>query len=112
MIYPSVLYSGNVTCPAYEYFHICQKGPTRNVLEMSCVLAQEICLKFCPILYLEMSKFPGVGNVYPMKTKCELSCTFHGISLPPYRISSSDSYKSYTVIYNYSYIGYLSQLVS
>ena len=53
---------------------------------------QEICLKFCPILYQKMSKFPGVGNVHTMNRKCELSCTFHGISWPgKFRISSSGS---------------------
>ena len=38
----------------------------------------------------EMSEFPGVENVHDMSKKCELSCTFHGISLPKkFRISSS-----------------------
>ena len=41
----------------------------------------------------EMSNFPGVGNVHATNKKCELSCTFHGTSLPrKFRISSSDSY--------------------
>ena len=30
----------------------------------------------------QISKFPGVGNVHTMNKKCELSCTFRGISLP------------------------------
>ena len=41
----------------------------------------------------EISTFPGVGNV----KKCELSWTFHGISLPrKFRISSSDEYNMHT----------------
>ena len=69
---------------------------TGHVPGMSCVLAQKMCLKFCPIATVpgkvkEMSKFPGVGNVYTMNKKCKLCCTFHGISLPrKFRISSND----------------------
>ena len=55
---------------------------TGNVSEISCVLAQEICPKFCPLLFQEISRFPGVGNVHAMNKKCELSCTFHRILLP------------------------------
>ena len=65
-----------------------------NVSEMSCVLATgnlpEILPYTVPGNVKEMSKFPGVGNVHTMNRKCELSCTFHGISWPrKFRISSS-----------------------
>ena len=65
-----------------------------NVLEMSCVLATgnvpEILPYTAPGKVKEMSKFPGIGNVQEMYKKCELSWTFHGISLPrKFRISSS-----------------------
>ena len=65
-----------------------------NVPEMSCVLAtgnlSEILPYTVPGNVKEMSKFPGVGNVHTMNRKCELSCTFHGISWPrKFRISSS-----------------------
>ena len=29
----------NVTCPAFQHLHLCQKVPTGNVKEISCVLA-------------------------------------------------------------------------
>ena len=66
-----------------------------NVLEMSCVLTTgnvpEILSYTPPENVKEMSKFPSVGNVYAINKKCELSCTFHGISLPTkFRISSSE----------------------
>ena len=81
-----------------------------NVPEMSCVLATgyvpemssvlatgnlpEILPYTVPGNVKEMSKFPGLGNVHTMNRKCELSCTFHGISWPrKFRISSS--------VYNY-----------
>ena len=45
-----------------------------------------MCLKFCPILYesvsgivKEMSKFPGVGNVYTMNKKCAYFMRFPGL---------------------------------
>ena len=64
---------------------------TGNVPEMSCVLARgnmpEILPYIIPGNIKEMSKFPGVRNDHTMNRKCELSCTFHGISWP--RISSS-----------------------
>ena len=65
-----------------------------NVPEMSCVLATgklpEILPYTVPGNVKKMSKFPGVGNVHTMNRKCELSCTFHGISWPrKFRISSS-----------------------
>ena len=64
-----------------------------NVPEMSCVLATgnvpEIVPYTVPGNVKEMSKFPGVGNVHTMNRKCELYCTFHGISWPrKFRISS------------------------
>ena len=67
-----------------------------NVSEMSCILATgnlpEILPYTVPGNVKEMSKFPEVGNVHTMNRKCELSCTFHGISWPrKFRISSSDS---------------------
>ena len=67
-----------------------------NVPEMSSVLATgnlpETLPYTVPGNVKEMSKFPGVGNVHTMNRKCELSCTFHGISWPrKFRISSSDS---------------------
>ena len=67
-----------------------------NVPEMSCVLATgnlpEILPYTVPGNVKKMSKFPGVGNVHTMNRKCELSCTFHGISWPrKFRISSSAS---------------------
>ena len=66
-----------------------------NVPEISCVLATgnlpEILPYTVPGNVKKMSKFPGVGNVHTMNRKCELSCTFHGISWPrKFRISSSD----------------------
>ena len=65
-----------------------------NVPEMSCVLATgnlpEILPYTVPENVKEISKFPGVGNLHTMNRKCELSCTFHGISWPrKFRISSS-----------------------
>ena len=67
-----------------------------NVPEMSCVLQlaigndPEILPYTVPENVKEMSKFPGLGNVHIMSRKCELSCTFHGISWPrKFRISSS-----------------------
>ena len=68
-----------------------------TVLEMSCdlhdykKLAQnfmcpgpgnvpEILPYTAPGKVKEMLKFPGVGNVHAMNNKCELSCTFLGIS--------------------------------
>ena len=64
---PSVLCSGNVSdipnflCTGSEMcmkFHLCipiyDRKCEGNMLEMSCVLAQEMCLKFDPILYQEM----------------------------------------------------------
>ena len=77
-----------------------------NVPEMSYVLATEYVPEMSSVLTTgnlpeilpytvpgnvkEMSKFPGVGNVHTMNRKCELSCTFHGISWPrKFRISSS-----------------------
>ena len=65
-----------------------------NVPEISCVLATgnlpEILPYTVPGNVKKMSKFPGVGNVHTMNRKCELSCTFHGISWPrKFRISSS-----------------------
>ena len=68
-----------------------------NVPEMSCVLATgnlpEILPYTVPGNVKKMSKFPGVGNVHTMTRKCELSCTFYGISWPKkFRISSSASY--------------------
>ena len=67
---------------------------TGNVPEMSRVLATgnppEILPYTVPGNVKKMSKFPGVGNVHTMNRKCELSCTFHGISWPrKFRISSS-----------------------
>ena len=67
---------------------------TGNVPEMSCVLATgnlpEILPYTVPENVKEILKFPGVGNVHTMNRKCELSCTFHGISWPrKFRISSS-----------------------
>ena len=64
---------------------------------MSSVLATgnlpEILPYTVPRNVKEMSKFPGVGNVHTMNRKCELSCTFHGISWPrKFRISSSVPY--------------------
>ena len=66
-----------------------------NVPEMSCVLATgnlpEILPYTVPGKVKKMSKFPGVENVHTMNRKCELSCTFHGISWPrKFRISSSE----------------------
>ena len=79
-----------------------------NVLEMSCILhgyrkcaqnfmcpgsgnVPEILPYTAPGIVNEMSKFPGVGNVHATNKKCELSCTFHEISLPrKFRISSSE----------------------
>ena len=66
-----------------------------KVPEMSCVLATgnlpEILPYTVPGNVKKMSKFPGVGNVHIMNRKCELSCTFHGISWPrKFRISSSE----------------------
>ena len=65
-----------------------------NMPEMSCVLAignlPEILPYTVPGNVKKMSKFPGVGNVHTMNRKCELSCTFHGITWPrKFRISSS-----------------------
>ena len=65
-----------------------------NVPEMSCVLATGNLLEILPYTVpgnvKKMSKFPGVGNVHTMNRKCELCCTFHGISWPrKFRISSS-----------------------
>ena len=55
-----------------------------NVPEMSCVLATgnlpEILPYTVPGNVKKILKFPGVGNVHTMNRKCELSCTFHGIS--------------------------------
>ena len=70
-----------------------------NVPEMSCVLATgnlpEILPYTVPGNVKKMSKFPGVGTVHTMNRKCELSCTFHGISWPrKFRISSSDGYSA------------------
>ena len=65
-----------------------------NVPERSCVLATgnlpEILPYTVPENVKETSNFPGVGNVHTMNRKCEVSCTFHGISWPrKFRISSS-----------------------
>ena len=73
---------------------------TGNVPEMSCVLATgnlpEILPYTVPGNVKKMSKFPGVGNVHTMNRKCELSCTFHGISWPrKFRISSSVYFMEY-----------------
>ena len=70
---------------------------TGYVPEMSSVLTTgnlpEILPYTVPGNVKEMSKFPGVGNVNTMNRKCELSCTFHGISWPrKFRISSSECY--------------------
>ena len=67
---------------------------TGYVPEMSYVLATgnlpEILPYTVPGNVKEMSKFLGVGYVHTMNRKCELSCTFHGISWPSkFRISSS-----------------------
>ena len=67
---------------------------TGNVPEMSCVLATgnlpEILPYTAPGNVKKMSIFPGVGNVHTINRKCELSCTFHGVSWPrKFRISSS-----------------------
>ena len=69
---------------------------TGNVPEMSYILATgnvpQILPYTVPGNVKEMSKFPGVGNVHTMNRKCELSCTFHGISWHrKFRISSSVS---------------------
>ena len=71
-----------------------------NVSEMSCVLPTgnlpEILPYTIPGNVKEMSKFPGVGNIHTMNRKCELSCTFHGISWPrKFRISSSVDYSTF-----------------
>ena len=84
---PPNLVIGNVT----EMLCVLATG---NVPEMSCVLATgnlpEILPYTVPGNVKEISKFPGVENVHTMNRKCELSCTFHGISWPrKFRISSS-----------------------
>ena len=57
----------------------------------------EILSHTAPGKVKEMSKFPGVGNVHAMNKKCELSCTFHEISLPrKLRISSSEGFGCYS----------------
>ena len=85
---PPNLVKGNV--PEMSYVLAAE-----NVPEMSYVLATgnlpEILPYTVPGNVTKMSKFPGVGNVHIMNRKCELSCTFHGISWPrKFRISSSD----------------------
>ena len=76
---------------------------TGNVPEMSRVLVTgnlpEILPYTVPGSVKEMLKFPGVGNVHTMNRKCELSCTFHGISWPrKFRISSSASHKLLNIL--------------
>ena len=80
-----------------------------NVPERSCVLATgnlpEILPYTVPGNVKEMSKFPGVGNVHTMNRKCELSCTFHGISWPrKFRIFSSVCSIEWNIDFIYIYI--------
>ena len=73
----------NVTCPSY-------RKCAWNFMCPGLGNVPEILPYTAPGNVKEMSKFPGVGNAHAINKKCEVSSTFHGISLPrKFRISSS-----------------------
>ena len=62
----------------------------KNYFKIWIFLARWFLLSILSRKYQGNAKIPGVGNVYIMNRKCELSCTFHGISWPrKFRISSN-----------------------